>query len=146
VFGRPLLNRGVRRRAVMTDSKAKKWYVAVLVVASRVDDGTEDGPLVDLQYKLIHAADHEAAYRRALELGAAAAHSYKNADAASVSWEFAGLNDLREVLDVELRDGVEVFHVLERAAPETFIHSKEELEAFWIEANKERTVADLLGG
>ena len=129
----------------MIDSKTQKWYVAVLVVASHVDDGADDSPLIDLQYKLIRAADHEAAYRRALELGAAEALSYKNADGASVSWEFAGLHDLREVLDVELRDGVEVFNVLERAAPETFIHPKEELEAFWYEANKHRTATDLLG-
>jgi hypothetical protein len=130
----------------MTDSQAMKWYVAVLVVASRVDDGREDSPLVDLQYKLVRAADHESAYRRALGLGIAEAHSYKNADGANVSWEFAGLHDLREVLDDELRDGVEVFSVLERAAPETFIRSKDQLEIFWIEANKDRTAADILGG
>jgi hypothetical protein len=129
----------------MTESKAQKWYVAVLVVASRVDDVTDYTPLVDLQYKLIRAADHEAAYCRALELGAAEALSYKNADGVSVTWEFAGLHDLREVLDVELRDGVEVFNVLERVAPETFIHTKEQLEVFWIEANKEKTAAELLG-
>jgi hypothetical protein len=130
---------------VTDDPQAKKWYVAVLVVASRVDDGTKESPLLDLQYKLIRAADNEAAYCRALELGAAEAHSYKNAHGASVSWEFAGLHDLREVLDVELRDGVEVFSVLEHAAPETFIRSKEELQAFWSEANAHRTAADILG-
>jgi hypothetical protein len=129
----------------MTDSHVKKWYVGVLVVASRVDDGKEDCPLVDLKYKLIQATDHESAYRRALELGASEAHGYKNAGGADVSWEFAGLRDLREILDDELRDGVEVFNVLERAAPATFIRSKDQLEVFWSEANKHRTAADILG-
>jgi hypothetical protein len=128
----------------MIASPAKSWYVAVLVVAARVSDDTDAVPLVDLQYKLILAADREAAYRRALELGAAETHSYENAEGAEVSWEFAGLHDLREVLDSELHDGVEVFNFLQREAPETFVRSKERLQAFWSDANKDKTAAELL--
>jgi hypothetical protein len=63
-----------------------------------------------------------------------------------VSWEFAGLHDLREVLEAELGDGVEVFNTLKRGAPEALVRSKEQLQAFWVEANKDKTALELLGG
>src|SRR5262245_29352127 len=46
----------------------QRWFVAVLVVESRLPD-SGDKVLVDLQYKLLAAADPEDAYRAALELG-----------------------------------------------------------------------------
>src|SRR5262249_28601075 len=101
----------------MTEELAKKWYLAVLVVASHVDDGCPASPLVDLQYKLVQASDAEEAYRRALELGTAETHSYENADGAEVHWEFLGLNDLRELDEPDLHDGVEVFSSLKRGEP-----------------------------
>jgi hypothetical protein len=42
------------------------------------------GAFEDCRYKLLQAADAEEAYRRALELGAAEAHTYKNADGEDV--------------------------------------------------------------
>jgi hypothetical protein len=128
----------------MTEQPAKKWYLAVLVVASSVDDGCQTSPLIDLQYKLLQAADAEGAYRRALELGAAEAHSYKNADGAEVSWEFLGLNELCELLETDLYDGVEVFSSLRRGAPEQLLCPKEKLTVFWIDANQHKTAEELL--
>src|SRR5262249_16966174 len=127
----------------MPEEQAKKWYLAVLVVASRVDDNCPASPLVDLQYRLLQAADAEEAYRRAHELGTTETHSYKNADGADVHWEFLGLNDLRELDDPELRDGVEVFSSLKREEPEEFVLPKEKLQVFWFEANKDKTAREL---
>jgi hypothetical protein len=129
----------------MAEQPGKKWYMAVLVVASRVGDGRPTSPLVDLQYKLLQAADAEEAYRRALELGAAEAHTYKNADGEDVRWEFVGLNDLRELMHADLYDGVEVFNSLKRQTPETFLCPKTKLQAFWAEANQHKTARELLG-
>jgi hypothetical protein len=129
----------------MAERKTKRWYLAVLVVTSRVGD-CRTTPLVDLQYRLLQAADTEGAYRRALELGAAQAHSYQNADGEGVHWEFIGLNDLRELLQPDLYDGVEVFNTLRREAPEDFLCPKAKLQAFWFETNKDRTARELLGG
>jgi hypothetical protein len=47
-----------------------RWFVGVLVVRSRVNDGTASAPLVDLQYRVIHAVDLEAATRARLSWAA----------------------------------------------------------------------------
>ena len=129
----------------MAESADKTWYVAVLIVASRVDDGRDGDPLLDLQYKLIHAPDHEAAYARALELGAMEAHSYQNSDGATVNWEFVGIHELAEMIDETPCDGAEVFSRRVRAKPDAYIRSKEVLEVFWFEANKDKTAEEILG-
>ena len=126
----------------MTNSP--RWYVAVLVVRSKVADGSLEVPLVDLQYRLVRAADPEAAYSRALELGQAEGQSYRNAEGATVTWEFMGLHDLREVDDAELSDGVEVYSHLVRNDPSEYIVPKEKLSAIWAEANKHKVALELL--
>src|SRR5213594_1562417 len=86
-----------------------RWYIAVLVVRSQFENGHGTAPLVDLQYRLIRAGSAEGAYTRALELGQLAGHTYRNAGGETVTWDFAGLHDLHEVVDAELSDGVEVY-------------------------------------
>jgi len=66
------------------------WYVAVLVVSSRVEGKPSAAPAVDLQYRLVRAESNEEAFRRALELGGNEAHSYLNAEGQTVSWSFLG--------------------------------------------------------
>jgi hypothetical protein len=124
----------------------KKWYLAVLVVASHVDEDGDKAPLVDLQHKLIHAADSEAAYRRALELGAEENHDYENDAGAQVHWRFLGLNDLCEILDDHLEDGVEVYSQMAETDPREWVRLKEELQVFWAEANQDRTAREIIGG
>jgi hypothetical protein len=123
----------------------EKWYLAVLVVASRVDDGQEQSRLTEFQYKLISAADPEAAYRRALQLGAEETHDYENDEGHRVYWEFAGLHDLHEIESEHLGDGVEVYYQMDRSDPREWVRPKEELLAVWREANKHRTAAEILG-
>src|SRR6266487_3045084 len=121
-----------------------RWFVGILVVRSRVNDKTGADPLVDLQYRVIHSVDLEAAYTRALELGRQAGQSYRNAAGAEVTWEFAGLHDLREVDDRELSDGSEVYSHMVHGDPNGYVVPKEKLSAFWAEANKHRTAQDLI--
>ena len=122
----------------------ERWYIAVLVVASRVDGGSPEPPL-DLQCRLIRAIDDEQAYQRAVEVGEQASHSYRNADGAVVSWQCLGLNDLRELGEKELAHGVEVFSQLTRRPATELVVAKEQLTCFWAEANKDRTARELLG-
>ena len=121
-----------------------RWFVGVLGVRSRVNDGAVAAPLVDLQYRVIHAVDLEAAYTRALELGRQAGQSYRNAAGAEVTWEFVGLHDLREVDDHELSDGSEVYSHIVHGDPNGYVLPKEKLSAFWAEANEHRTAQELL--
>ena len=120
-----------------------RWFIAVLVVASEVEPGVE-GPLVDLQHRLIRATDPDTAHRRALELGALAQHSYRNAAGSEVTWRFAGLHDLREIDDHTLGDGSELYSTLVRRDPQQLAVPKDKLTAFWVETNKHRTARDLL--
>lgn len=112
----------------------KSWYIAILVVSSRVDDGVARPPLVDWQYKLIRATDREAAYHRALELGAAEVQDYLNDDGSRCYWEFVGLRDLHKVDVADLEDGVEIYYSLEYEQPNVSIRVKEDLRVFQSES------------
>jgi hypothetical protein len=123
---------------------SQRWYVAVLVVSSRIDSEPARAPAVDLQYRLIRASDNEDAYQRALELGRKAAHSYQNSEGRTVTWECAGLRDLREVDEPELGDGTEVYSQIVRDNPARQVVSKDQLTCFWAAANSDRTARELL--
>lgn len=108
----------------------KSWYLAVLVLASRVEGREGEDPLVDLQYRLIHAFDAESAYQRAQELGAEEVQDYENDEGERVYWEFIGLHELHEIGPDGLKDGSEVFYRMEEDDPVTWIIPKEELRVF----------------
>jgi hypothetical protein len=122
------------------------WYVAVLVVRSRVGNDADAVPLLDRQVRLLRAPDADSAYQRALALGAAEALSYQNAAGETVTWEFAGLHDLAEVPETELTDGVEVYSWRTRGHIDDAVVPKERLTVFWSAANAHHTARDLLAG
>lgn len=108
----------------------KSWFLAVLVVSSRVEGRPDKEPLIDLQYRLIRAADAESAYRRALDLGAEEVQDYENDAGERVYWEFDGLHELHEIGPDNLKDGAEVFYRMEEDDPQGWVVPKEELRAF----------------
>lgn len=124
---------------------SQRWYVAVLVVSSKVAAEASASPLLDLQYRLVRAGSNEAAYQRALELGQQEAHSYANADGQTVAWECLGLHDLREIDAIELTDGTEVYSQMVRKDSASYVVAKERLSCFWSEANTDKTAAEILG-
>lgn len=124
--------------------RTEHWYIAVLVVCSQVEGSSASDPLVDLQLRLVRAADDEEAYRRAGELGAQEAHSYLNADGAQVSWRCQGLHDLRSLDTEELVHGFEVFSQLTRRSPTELVCAKAQLTCFWSGANKTARCASFL--
>lgn len=121
----------------------RRWFVAVLVVESRLPDSAEK-VLVDLQYKLLAAANPEDAYQAALQLGADEAHEYTNAAGEIVRWKFVGLRDLVELGASGPSHGTEVYSDLVRAEPDKLVMPKERLSVFWAEANKHKTARELL--
>ena len=121
-----------------------RWYLALLVVRSSVA-GEPCEPLSDVQFRLIRAADSEAAYERAFLLGDAASHEYDNADGETVTWTFSGLRDLREIEDLELVDGTEIYSQIDRS-DEPLVTAKDDLTVFWVAANASRPVRELLEG
>jgi hypothetical protein len=127
----------------MDDKVMQRWYVAVIVVRVRVGDAWADEHLIDHQVRLIRAPDPQAAYTRALALGATAEQSYRNGDGEVVRWEFAGLADLDEVQSPALDDGGEVYSWRVRGQPSDVVLPKEKLAVFWLAANHERPVRDL---
>ena len=124
---------------------SQHWYIAVLVVASRVADQLVASPAVDLQYRLVRAASHEEAYQHALALGLQETHAYANAAGHTVKWECLGLHDLRAVDEAELAHGTEVYNRILHTDPSSYVVAKEQLSCFWAEANKQKTAAEILG-
>lgn len=107
-----------------------RWYVAVLVVECTVDGNEGGEPLVDLQHRLVLAADAEDAYRKALDLGQQSNHSYDNGEGGLVRWKFEGLFDLQVIQDDELAHGTEVFSLLRRARATDYVVEKNDLTEF----------------
>ena len=128
----------------MDAASLKTWYLAILVVATRVQSGDTSSPLVDLQYRLIHAIDAEAAYRRAMELGVADAHDYEVDGGGRCYWDFMGLFDLLEIEADEMCDGVEVYYEMEKADPLPLVTAKEDLRVFWSEVRMRRSRNNLM--
>lgn len=122
-----------------------KWYLAILVVTSRIGDAAESRRLNDLQFRLVRAADHEEAYQRALSFGAEENCDYENSVGERVCWEFAGLHDLVEIGDGSLDDGLEVYSRMLEGSPSELVVPKEQLAVYWFEANKDRAAAEILG-
>jgi hypothetical protein len=120
------------------------WYVAEIIVRCEVGKLSKAKSLYDRQFKILRASTHEAAYHRALELGKQENHSYKNSSGEKVSWRFAGLGNLEELLDEALVDGTEIFSRLQRGDPKSEIRRKRDLTIFWAERNKHKTAGQLL--
>jgi hypothetical protein len=121
-----------------------KWYVAEIIVRCRVGKARRRKLLYDRQIKLLQAANHEAAYKRALRLGEIENHRYKNSAGETVYWEFIGLADLDTLLTGKIEDGTTVHSRLRRGDPKSEVHAKQNLTVFWSEHNKHKTAAELL--
>ena len=122
----------------------ERWFSAVLILKSRVASELPDRSLADIQYRILRAPDAEAAYVRALAIGRSEEHSYQNSEGREVSWSFIGLRDLRELPDGQPSDGSEVYSQIAHSDPKELVVPKERLTVFWLEANEDRTVEDLL--
>jgi hypothetical protein len=105
------------------------WFVAVLIFESSIEDAWSDSS-VDIQFRLIRAADADQAYERAHYLGQAEESAYENPYGQTCVWSFKGLKDLQEVLDDELADGVEVYGVIEPGTARDHVVEKDQLTAF----------------
>jgi hypothetical protein len=115
----------------MANAPTEQWFIAVLVFESRiVGDAAADGCGVDVQYRLVRAADAESAYERALALGKRGQHAYENCDGDTCQWVFAGLEDLRVFDDQELGHGAEVYGFIEEGSASERVVPKKELTEF----------------
>lgn len=120
------------------------WYVAEVIVRSRVGKAPKRKTLYDRQIKVPRASTDEAAYKRALQLGRAENHSYKNSAGEKVSWEFLGLGNLELLREETIADGTEFHSRLERGTPKSEVRRKRDLTVFWAERNKHKTAGELL--
>ena len=121
-----------------------QWYVAELIVQCRVGRLRKRRSLYDRQIKVLRAPTDEAAHTRALELGKAESHSYKNSAGETVFWQFVGLANLEALQEKRISDGTEIHSRLERGDPKTAVRPKRALTVFWAERNKHRTARELL--
>ena len=121
-----------------------QWYVAELIIQCRVGRLRKRRTLYDRQVKVLRAPTDEAAYARALELGKAENHSYKNSAGETVAWHFVGLSNLETLHQKRISDGTEIHSRLECGDPKTAVRPKRALTVFWAERNKHRTARELL--
>ncbi len=120
----------------MNLSPLEHWFVAILVFELSIHtekDGpklvTHD-PSIDLQYRLVRAADLESAYERAFVMGHEGAIAYENCYGQICAWTFMGLKDLQGVMSDELGDGVEVYGFITGGNARDHVASMRELMKF----------------
>lgn len=93
------------------------WHVAEAIFQSSIDGASpEYVPLTERSWFLVSAPDEETALAKATELAKAKRESYANADGEPVHWVFVRIERVREIMDVDLVDGTEVWAEIERAA------------------------------
>ncbi|HEY4372714.1 MAG TPA: DUF4288 domain-containing protein [Burkholderiales bacterium] len=120
------------------------WFAAVLVVECNVPDSAPASRLFDRQIRLIQADSPDAAYTDALSIGESENASYQNAEGHVVTWRFVGLHDLAEVMTDGLKSGVEIWSLREQGDAASKVVEKSQLTAFWVQANEDKTAAELL--
>jgi len=121
-----------------------QWYVAEVIVQCRVGKTPKGKTLYDRQVKVLRAPTNEAAYERALDLGRAENHSYKNSAGETVFWRFVGLANLETLHEGRISDGTEIYSRLQCGSPKAEIRPKRALTVFWAERNKHKRARDLL--
>ena len=104
---------------------SKNWYLAIIVLSG---DLPVDEESVVLLYKLIHATDHETAFKLAQELGVQEERSWSNA---GYEWKYEGLANLALIEHKKLSHGTEVFMCLEDGVGRHYVRSKDKLRVFW---------------
>ena len=107
-----------------------KWFIATLIIRSRVGNNSNEAQLCDEQVRLIKAPDEDTAYAKASELGKEEEVSYQNEYGQIVTWEFIGLADLEE-LDATIRDGTEIrSRLFHNDNPKNLVADKTKLTVF----------------
>jgi hypothetical protein len=119
------------------------WYVAVLVLQSRVVLGTMNRSSIT-KVRLLQAPNADAAFARAMQLGEKHELTYSNEAGETVSWDFLGLADLEELGRSRPNDGDEVFSWLTRGPGREFVHKRDDLTVFANARNAHKTARELL--
>ncbi len=116
------------------------WYVATLIIRSRVEGDNSSARPCDEQIRLIRAQDEEIAYQKALKLGKAEEQSYQNGEGETVYWEFVGLANLEELTE-SIQDGTEIrSRLFDSSNPSSLVRPKDQLSVYLGRSNNEQTV------
>jgi hypothetical protein len=95
--------------------------------------GQQDkGPwTVEEQIRILEAPDPNTAFSKSIQLGKDEEHSYKNINGETVSWEFIGFEDIEDLSEDSIRDGMQLRgRFLERDDPSGIVCEKTELSIF----------------
>ncbi len=106
----------------------EKWYVATLIIKSRLTDRVQESWTCDEQVRLLRASSEQIAYEKAIMLGQQEEHSYPAVDGGMVYWEFVGLADLAELDAESIQDGIEIkSRLFSHPDPAALIQTRSEL-------------------
>jgi hypothetical protein len=124
---------------------SNSWYVVTLILKCLIAGRAQTPTTCFEQIHLIEANDGNSAYDKALQLGKLQEHSFKNNEGKIVSWEFVGIQNLEEILDKDIRDGIEIRNrrVLVDD-PFTLVRDKDGMTIFISEKIRNQTAEEIL--
>jgi hypothetical protein len=121
------------------------WFAATIVMKCRIDETPEDLITCFEQIHLIEADDGNSAFEKALLLGKSREHSYKNYQEKIVHWDFVGLQNLEEILDETIHDGIEICSRQKLVEdPQSLVRDKDRLTIFIAEKIRNKTAKEIL--
>jgi len=85
------------------------WFSAKLVFVARVIDGTDEEPLREESIRILRAENEMQARKRAAQLGALDEHEYLNEQGETVEWRFLNVDEVQDLCEETITDGMEVF-------------------------------------
>ena len=87
------------------------WFAASLLFERTFNNGPVAPALYEETIILVRAQgdDETTALKKAMKLGKAASHSYKNADGETVNWTFKEVLRVTQLFDTEIAEGSEVY-------------------------------------
>jgi hypothetical protein len=124
---------------------SNSWYVVTLILKCMIE-GQSQRPITCFeQIHLIEAGEDTYAYDKALRLGKSQEHSYNNDEGKTISWEFVGIQNLEEILDETIHDGIEIRNRrLLVDDPLTLVRDKDGLTVFISENIRNQTAEEIL--
>ena len=95
------------------------WFSAKLIFVTEMRNAEDDDPLREESIRVFRAVDEQGAIDRAASVGKSAEHEYLNEQGETVRWTFLRVDEVQDLCEETLEDGMEVFSRITHAVSDS---------------------------
>jgi hypothetical protein len=125
----------------------KKWFVTTIILKCEIagEPSIPNEWICTQQIYMLHAENRDSAYERALMIGRLQEAIYLNDNGQQVSWIFVGLENLEELDNKIIKDGIEIWgRVFHTSDPDSLVVDKNGLSVFYIDEIKHLKAEEII--